>query len=254
ENSQYDEACGMLESASQVDARLRRIHGANFAAYRAQQDQLHKLAMLQELETGVLYHSTGTDPRRLNGFTPRYDSTTRPSGGSQVIRCDAAASGADQTSAWLIKWAEDACYMIYPPSSMGGIKSEDMGLVDVRDASGLTYPAFKTYHSWEPGLVIEDYRQVCRVCNIDTGSLAANGSNIIEAMIRAYHQIQNPNGGRLRWYVNRTVATFLHLQSRAGGINNPAVVTQYEGRPMLTFLEIPVRVTDSILTTEAVVS
>lgn len=250
----YDEACGLLESASEVDARFKKIYGAAFAEYRRKQDLMHQLAMLQELETGMFYHSTGTDPRRINGLAARYDSTTRAMGGSQVIRADAAPSGADQTSVWLVKWAEDAVHCIYPKDSQAGIESKDMGELELEDATGAKYPGFKTYHSWMPGLVVADYRQVVRVCNIDTSALAANGTNLVEAMIRGYYQLQNPNGGRLRWYCNRTVATFLHLQARNDHKQNPVVVQAHEGKEITTFLGIPVRISDSILNTEAIIS
>lgn len=253
-DAQYDEACGLLEAASEVDARLQKIYGAAFANYRAKMDMAHQLSMVQELETALLYHSTAITPERINGLAPRYDATTAESGGAQIIKSDAAASGSDQTSAWYIKWSEDATHCIYPQGSQGGMESKDMGLVELEDATGAKYAGFKTYHSWMPGLVVRDYRQNVRVCNIDTSALSASGTNIVEALVRGYHQIQNPEGGRLRLYMNRTLATFLHLQARKEGINNPAVVTSIEGKPVLTFLGVPVRITDAITITEAVVS
>lgn len=253
--AQYDEACGLLEAASEVDARLMDIYGGDkFAAYRAHMDMQHQLAMTQELETALFYHTTSLTPERINGLTPRYDATTAESGGSQVIKADAAASGSDQTSAWYVSWGENATHCIYPSGSNGGLQSKDMGLLELEDASGGKYPGYKTYHSWKPGLVVEDYRQNVRVCNIDTGSLSASGTNIVEALVRGYWQIQNPNIGKLRLYMNRTLATFLHLQARKESINNPAVLTTIEGKPVLTFMGVPIRITDSLLSTEAVVS
>lgn len=254
-NAQYDEACGLLEAASEVDARLQDIYGGDkFAAYRAQMDAAHQLSMVQELETALFYHSTALTPERINGLTPRYDVTTAESGGSQIIKADAAPSNSDQTSAWYVSWGPEATSCIYPSGSDGGLKSKDMGLVELEDVSGAKYPGFKTYHSWKPGLVVADYRQNVRVCNIDTSALSASGTNIVEALVKGYWQIQNPNVGKLRLYMNRTLATFLHLQARSQGINNPAVVTSIEGKPVMTFLGVPVRITDSILSTEAIVS
>lgn len=254
-DSQYDEACGLLESASEVDARLQRIYGADkFAAYRSRMDMAHQLNMVQTLEEAFFYQTTSSTPESLNGLTPRYDVTTAESGGAQIIKADSGASGADQTSAWFVKWGEDATHCIYPQGSMGGLESKDMGLVELEDVAGAKYPGYKTYHSWMPGLVVNDYRQNVRVCNIDTGALAASGTNIIEALIRGYSQIQNPDGGRLRLYMNRTLFTFLHLQTRKEAIANPAVVTVVEGKPVMTFMGIPVRISDSIRITEAVVS
>lgn len=252
-DAQYDETMGLLESSSEADARLQSVYGSKFAAYRAKLDDHHMLALVQELETGLLYHSTTTTPERLNGMGVRYDSTTQQSGGSQIVLCDAAASGSDQTSAWFITWGEDATHCIYPEGSMAGIKSTDMGLQQALDGSSNPYPAFVTYHEWWPGLVVEDYRQNVRVANIDTSAISASGTNLVEALIRGYNKIHTPTA-RTRLYVNRTVNTYLHLQSRKEMINNPAVVREFEGKPVMTFMGIPVRVSDAILSTESVIS
>lgn len=252
-DDQYEETLGMMESASEIDARVKRVHGSRFAAYREKMDMNHQLAMVQELESAILYHSSASAVERVNGLAPRYDSSANQSGGSQVIKSDAAAAGSDQTSAWWVKWGEDACHMVYPDTASAGINMEDMGLVELEDASGAKYPGFKTYFNWICGVVVEDYRQIVRVCNIDTSALSASGTNIVEALIKGYHKIQNPEGGRLRLYVNRTLNTFLHLQARKESVNNPAILTTIEGKPVMTFMGYPVRVTDAILDTEAIV-
>jgi hypothetical protein len=252
--AQYEETMGMMEDASEIDARIKRIEGPNFAAYRARADDNKQLAMVQTLETAVIYQTTVAQPEAINGLAPRYDVTTQPSGGAQIIKADSGASGSDQTSAWYVKWAEDACHMIYPEDGNMGIETKDMGEVELEDAAGAKYPGYKTYFNWIAGLVVEDYRQVVRVCNIDTGALSPSGTNIVEALVRGYHRIQNPEGGRLRLYMNRTLMTFLHLQARKEGIANPVLTTVIEGRPVMTFMGVPIRLTDSILDTEAVVS
>lgn len=251
--AQFEEALGMMEDASEIDARIKRIEGSNFANYRSRMDDMKQLSMVQTLETAIIYQSTVAAPESINGLAPRFDSTTQPSGGAQIIKADAAAAGSDQTSAWFIKWAEDACHMVYPESATAGIEMKDMGEVELSDAGGAKYPGYKTYFNWITGLVVEDYRQVVRVCNIDTGSLSASGTNIVEALVRGYHRIQNPEGGRLRLYMNRTLMTFLHLQARKEGIANPMITQVIEGKPVMTFMGVPVRITDSITDTEAVV-
>jgi len=252
--AQFEEALGMMEDASEIDARIKRIEGANFAAYRARMDDNKQLAMVQTLETAVIYQSTVASPESINGLSPRYDLTTAPSGGAQIIKADAAASGSDQTSAWFVKWAEDAVHMVYPEGESAGIEMKDMGEVELADAVGAKYPGYKTYFNWICGLVVEDFRQVVRVCNIDTSALSASGTNIVEALVRGYHRIQNPEGGRLRLYMNRTLMTYLHLQARKEAISNPIITTVIEGRPVMTFMGVPVRITDSITDTEAVIS
>lgn len=252
--AQYEESIGMLEDASEIDARIKRVEGANFAAYRSRRDEMKQVAMAQALETALFYQSTTASPESINGLSPRYDATTQPSGGAQIIKADASPSGSDQTSAWFVKWGEDATHMVYPDGASAGIDMKDMGEVELEDAAGAKYPGYKTYLNWLVGLVVEDFRQNVRVCNIDTSALSASGTNIVEALVRGYHRIQNPEGGRLRLYMNRTLAVFFQLQARKEGINNPVLTTVIEGKPMMTFMGVPIRITDSITDTEAIVS
>jgi hypothetical protein len=254
--SQYDETCGQLEGISAVDVKLARL-GGNEAAFRSSEDLAFVQAMNNELSTGIFYHSSKTNPERFLGLSPRLDSLTNPYAG-QIINADATAAGQDQSSIWLVCWGFDGVYGVYPKGSTGGLQYDDMGKQLWDDGTGKKFRAWVGTWSWDFGLVVKDARQLVRIANVDTSNLkpdASSGASIIDAMIQAYYRLFDPNIGRLAYYCNRTVATYLHLQAKnATKQSTLSLDTDAAGRPIIKMLGIPVRVTDALNTAESIVS
>lgn len=254
---QVDETCGMLEGMSVVDTALVELNG-NGAAFRASEDSAFLQSFQNEVGTGLFYHSSKTAPEKFMGLAPRYDSTTLASsiGAPNVIKGDASASGNDQTSIWFVVWSPESVFGIYPKGMGGGLAMEDLGKQLWTDANSKRYTVYVTKWTWRLGLVVKDWRQVVRLCNVDTSALtddAATGTKLINKMIDSYYQINEPSAGRLVVYCNRTIGAFLHKQAMAKA-SYQLSIQEYNGRPITTFLGAPIRVTDSILNTEAVVS
>jgi hypothetical protein len=211
--------------------------------------------MLNEIETGTFYHSVASNPERFNGLAPRYGSTTQASGGTQVLRVEAGASGNDSSSMYLVKWGPQAVHYIYPKNAGSGIERIDMGRQNVADANGNRFLAWQTNFKWRVGLAVNDYRCVVRMANIDYTTLSKTGSTLIQAAIDAYYQIFEPENGRLAFYCNRTIAGFLHHQARQAATSGSLEAgSDAFGRPVVKILGIPVRITDALLNTEGPVS
>jgi hypothetical protein len=251
---QYDETCGMLDGLSEVDVELAKL-GGNEAAFRASEDNAFLQSFNNEVETGLFYHSTKTAPEKFMGLAPRFGSTSQ-FGGSQIIPFDSTAAGNDTTSMWLVKWGDDSVHFITPKGYPTGLQHKDMGEQIVLDANSKKYRAYVTSWTWKVGLCVRDYRNVVRIANIDTGNgvLAKTGSLLIQAMVQAYHQIFQPGAGKLAFYCNRTIATYLHLQALDSTKNSTLTVERIGGEPVTMFLGIPVRETDAILNTETALS
>jgi hypothetical protein len=250
--AQVDEAIGQMEGWSVVDCALARLNG-NEAAFRASEDMSFLQAFENEAETGFFYHSTASAPEKFQGLSPRLNSTTGQAG-KQILLHDASASGNDQTSIYLVVWGDNSVYFIYPKGSTGGIQPHDMGEQPWDDGTGKKFRAYVTNWSWQMGLVVQDYRQVCRAANVDTGNLAATGNAVIQTMIKMYHQVWNPNAGRAAFYVNRGLGTFLHLQALDSTKQSTLSIDQIGGKPITTLLGVPIYVSDAILNTESVIS
>lgn len=254
QTAQIDETTGMLEGKSVVDCELVRLNG-NSAAFRASEDRAFLAAFNNEVETGLFYHSTKNAPEKFMGLAPRLDSTTGQAG-AQVILADTAAAGNDQTSIYLVGWGPDTVFGIYPKGMQGGLETHDMGVQLQDDGTGKEFRAYVTIWNWKVGLVVKDWRYVVRIANIDTSLLNAasmTGTGVIDAMVRAYHQMESVNGVRPVFYANRTVSTALHFQARTGATNTISI-DNVAGRPVTNVLGIPIRVTDAILNTESVVT
>lgn len=251
---QITEACGMLEAYSKVDAGLAKLNG-NEAAFRASEDRAFVQGLSNDLETAFVYSSTKTDPEKIMGFAPRLDSTTGSWGG-QVVLSDISASGSDQSSMWFVGWGLDTVFGIFPKGMKGGLESEDLGKQLVNDGSSNPYTAYVTHYKWNVGLCVADARYLVRLANIDTSAIAATGKLLIQSMVKAYHQVKSWNGVRGAIYCNRKVYTYLHLQA-LDSVGNATLSIDKDlqnGGPVVRFMGVPIRVTDAITNTEAVIS
>ena len=77
-------------------------------------------------------------------------------------------------------------------------------------------------------------------------------------MIKAVHAMQDFNGIKAIFYMNRTLFQMLDIQRRdtmTGGTSGGSIVyTDVDGKAVPTFRGIPIRVTDALTETEALVS
>lgn len=254
--AQVDEACGMLEAYSEVDKDLAELNG-NTNEFRLSEAQAFIEAMNQEAASTIIYGNSSTAPEEFNGLSIRY-SDTSASNGQNIV--SGGGSGADQTSIWLVGWGANTCHGIFPKGSKAGLMHEDLGLVTVETTAGIAgnrMRAYQDHWQWKLGVALRDWRYAVRIANIDVGALTTNTTppDIPELMIKAIHRIPNLNACKPVFYMNRTAFQFLDLQRRddyitGGGLDYAMV----DGKAMYSFRGIPVRIVDSILDTEAVVS
>ena len=134
---------------------------------------------------------------------------------------------------------------------------KDKGQVTIEnvDGNGGRMEAYRSHYRWDAGLTIRDWRYFVRVANVDVSDLntVANTKNLINWMIQASERIPHLGMGRACWYVNRNIREKLRLailEKMAYNITWENV----EGKRVMMFDDIPVRRTDALLNTEAVVS
>lgn len=248
----FTETCGMLEGRAEVDCDLADLSG-NVDAFRASEATAFLQAFTHEVETGAFYHSTETAPEKFQGLSPRLDVLAGPYP-NQIINSSIAHSGSDQTSMWFINWSPDTVFMMYPKDTKAGLTHEDLGKDYVLDANNKKFLAYRDHWKWKVGMCVKDSRYLVRLCNIDTSAIAATGKLLIQDMIRAAYALQDFTAGRTVIYCNRLVATYLHLQAQDSVQNSTLKIEQVEGQPVTTFMGMPIRWTDAILSTESIVS
>jgi len=262
--AQVDEACGMLEARSEVDKDLAMLNG-NTAQFRLSEDTAFLEAMNQTMASTLFYGNPGTDPKQFLGLAPRYSTLTGSNNAQNVI----TAGGSDatsNTSVYLVVWGDNTVYCPFPKGSKAGLMHEDLGEQTVYNSDGTRLQAYATRYQWKNGLVVKDWRYVARICNIDTDDLIAQTTTqaatastaLIKLMSRALYRIPNMAMGRAAFYMNRTVHSGLAI---AALDKSQAVLKINDGLSQfgmpyswLSFQGVPLRRTDVIVNTEAVVS
>jgi len=252
---QVDDTCGILESYSKLDVDVASLN-ANERAFRASEDNAFIAGMNSTVATALFYGNQKTDPEQLHGLSPRYNLTTGDYS-SQII--NGGGSGDDNTSIWIITWGPQTCTLIYPKGSKAGLTNDDLGKQLVTDSNNLMYQAWVTRFQWKLGLCLKDYRYVIRICNIDNSELtadAASGADLMSKLVDAYYARPTVDLGKMAKtfiYCNKTIAKFLHKQAQNKSNVNLSIDSP-AGKPIVSFLDAPVRVCDNITVAEATVS
>ena len=254
---QVTDNCGMLEAYAEVDKALADLNG-NTAAFRLQEDRAFIEGINQEFCQTLFYGNEGTEPEAFTGLAPRFNSTSAENG-SNIIKLDSGASGADQSSIWLVVWGPQTIHGIYPKGGKAGLSVVDKGQVTVENIDGASGRAemYRTHYKWDCGLSVRDWRYVVRIANVDTSALtknAATGGDIIDGMMQALELVPSLGMGRPAFYMSRTVRSFLRRQIANKVANSTLSMDTVAGRKVVMFGEVPVYRCDAITNTEAVVS
>jgi len=257
---QITNTCGMLEALSHIDKDLAMLNG-NTEAFRFSQDKGFIQGLSDTMSSTLIYGNVSVNPEQFDGLASRYFSTgSTYTTSAQMI--DAGGTGSDNTSIWLVQWAPNKCYGIYPKGSLAGLQHQDDGLITISDPnnSGYFMKVYQSHFQWKCGLAIDDYRTVVRICNIDISNLETasdssdTSANIIKYMCQAIEKLPPDSSARPVFYMNNRVRAMLGVKlldksniwlSMDEVKNTPLV----RGK-MLHFLSIPCRRIDSILNTE----
>ncbi|MGL4198042.1 MAG: major capsid protein [Allorhizobium sp.] len=265
---QVDDTTGFLEARSEIDTRLLKL-APDPAKARLVDSAPFLEAMNQEMATGIFYHDTATTPEKFKGIAARlaaYNTNTpnptKPNVANQVVH--GGGAGSDNTSIYFVTWADHAATLLYPKGTKAGVSVMDKGEEAVQDGSGNTFYAKVTAFEWHIGMSLKDYRYCARVANIDVSDMVAGSVDLWALLRKAYYRLYQVYGvgalgGRTAIYMNRQVLEILDAQSsdRALLAANPNYTglgqAQIEGRIIRTYRDIPIRMTDAILNTEALV-
>lgn len=265
---QVDDTTGFLQARSEIDVNLLKL-APDPAKARLVDSAPYLEVMNQEMATGIFYHNTDTTPEKFKGLAARFNlyntnipDPTKPNIANQVIH--GGGSGSDNTSIWFVTWADHATSLLYPKQSKAGVSIMDKGEEPVADVNGDKYYAKVTMFEWHIGAFVKDYRYNVRIANIDVSDMLAGTVDLWALLRKAYYRMFQVYGigalgGKSAIYMNRQVLETLDAQStdRALLAANPNYTalgqTQVEGRIVRTYRDMPIRMTDSLLNTEALV-
>jgi hypothetical protein len=251
--AQITEATGMLEAWSSVDPQLAKLSGDE-KAFRLSEASAFLEAMNQEMQGTVIYGNGGTAPEEFTGLAPRYSSLSAGNA-DNIISC--GGSSTDNYSIWLVVWGANTCFLTFPKGSKAGLEHENIGLDTETDSSGYKRRSLLDRWMWHCGLVLKDWRYVVRLCNIDVSDLVGitSAPALQYYMSKAIYRIPNIRAGKAAFYMNRTCAEYLDHQERAdvksgGGLTYENV----NGKRVMSFREVPIRIVDQLVTETTAVS
>jgi len=245
--AQVTDTVGMLETYAEVDKSLADLNG-NTAEFRLSEDRAFIEGMNQQMAQTLFYGDTSVNPQQFMGLSSRYSSKSAGNGQNII---DAGGTGTDNTSIWLVVWGENTVHGIFPKGQKAGLQHQELGEQTLIDANGGKYQGYRTHYKWDNGLALRDWRYVVRIANIDVSDLSGgSAANIVKLMVAALHRIPNRGMGKPVFYMNRTIAQALDLQS-LDKASLALSVKETEGEFWTTFRGIPIRETDAILETES---
>ena len=254
--SQITEACGMLETYSEVDKDVAELNG-NTSQFRLSEAMAHIEAMNQEFTSTLFYGDSSLAPEEFTGFAPRYNSLSGNIGQNVIT---GSGSQSDSSSVWLVVWGADKVCGIYPKGSMAGLSHKDLGLQVVQSSTGVgggKLQAYLDHWQWKCGIAVKDWRYVVRIPNIDISNLIAKSSaaDLIELMIKATHRVPSITAGKPVFYMNRTVFQMLDIQRRDDAISGGGLMYDVvDGKRMPMFRGIPIKIVDQLTEAESAVS
>lgn len=260
------QTCVEYDDLITLDQSLARL-GGNLGELRAQEDALHMEAMGQTVASDIFYGNNLTDPTQFTGLANIYNTVTTSTSQIAANVIDCGGTGSTNSSMWLITWGPKHIHSIFPNGLPAGLQHVDKGLQRVLDSNSKPFYAYETWLQWNIGLAIHDWRFASRAANIDVTAFgtasAANLINILAAQVmklpvmpRGAGPVQTSDdprnvtmGTRSAIYVNRTVYLALDLQAQ-NKTNVLLRMTEWDGYPVLTYRDIPIRIVDALTTSE----
>lgn len=263
-----DEGIGLLEARSETDIRAAAMSG-NVNRYRMMQSIQHLESMNQEMATTMFYGDTGVTSAAFVGLSGRYTNFNSAPNSANVLTCGGTTNG-QQVSVWLVGWGPETVYCTYPEGSTAGLQHRNLGEQTAYFSDGTRMQVYSDLYNWSNGLVVKDWRYVVRIANCDLTPLqdlsqvsATNDQqpsstvNILHRMSQAVARIPNFGMCRPAFYMNRTVHTALMriaMEKSSGVLRINEAVNQFGSKDgYMSFMGIPIRRCDALVTTEDVV-
>ncbi len=265
-----NENMGYLDGRSDVDISVLDL-AEDAAMVRVDQDKAFFESMAQEFERTFFYGDVATLPESFTGLANRFNSLTG-SIGKQVV--NANGSGNDNCSIYIITHGDEGLYGVYPKSTQAGIKHTDLGQQTVYDAdTGTNQTVMSSVYKWYCGLAVANPSRIVRIANIDKSDLdGGSAADLIRLIGKGISRMQIPPQGfapiqelgykgavkadsrsRTAIYCNRDVYDALEYQANLKTVNG-LLMGQAFGVHYPMFRGLPIRISDTLVSTESTVS
>jgi hypothetical protein len=270
---QIKASCGMLEAYSEIDAKeveLAKVgtNGQEGAANFLAQENAAWIEGFGQEASRVMFYGDTSKPQEPVGFVNYYDKCNGTDKTKSSFNCiSGGGAGPDNTSVWFITWGPTTIHGIYPKASTAGFKEQFLGEHTVKDPDGNQFQALRTHYTWDMGFCVRDWRAAVRICNIDMSNLANAvnaesdpAADLLKLFTKAYYKLQyrkysGQTTGRTVIYARPEILEALDNQTLAkvGGAHGFLSYSDVQGRQVLNFRGIPIRVQESLLDNETAV-
>jgi hypothetical protein len=250
---------GILESFSEIDVELAKLHGNDRAA-RFSEDLAFMEAMQQEMSRTLFYGNEKVSPKEFTGLSMYYNDDNAESR-DNIIEGKGAGSGTNYGSIWLVGWSANTISGIIPKHGQAGMSIRDLGERVSEDAggSGKRLRVFSTHLQQKAGLAVRDWRYGVRIANIRRSDLvpdpaATNSIDLAQLMFEALDRLPSTANVTPVFYMDRFIKTRLR-QQLAFGTKQSTLVTENVGGVITDLFQgIPVRRVDALSVTESLVT
>lgn len=249
---QVVDVTGELEAYSTPDIDLID-HSKNPAQARVNEAKAFIEGMADTAQETIIYGSKTENDAAFDGLAVRYGklSNDKTNIGYNIV--DGGGTGSDNTSIWIITTGENDVSLLYPKGSKGGLQHFDDGIQTETNSAGAKRKVYQDHFKHSLGLCVKDWRSTCRICNIDVSDLLAGNVDLLALLRKGYFKVNkniNKSGKKTFVYCNSTVAEVLDKQA-ADKSNVQLNIKEYCGQDITHYRNLPVRVIDQILDTEA---
>lgn len=244
----------LFEQRSSIDEdELDTIENPKEA--RRQQIRGHLAGIQEDFVTACFTDDRTSGSEYINGFQTRLDTLSYPGHTTETLPYvwDNGGSGSYTCSAYIVEWGPQASHAIYP--SGNAVRGSQFGIIyrnkgkeqkaDSDNTANTFYAYVDQFKKWA-GLVCNDARKVTRICNIArdrTNQYSFNEDVLIEALNHGHF-----NKAASRIYMNPYIKTQVDI--RAKDKSNVRWDTRdVFGKPITTFLGMPIRVLDETILT-----
>jgi hypothetical protein len=232
----------ILAAYSDVD-RDMADHSGNPSALR-QSEAMGIIKGMGLTQANTLIYGDKTDPAEFDGLFVRRNALADPN-----VE-DAGGSGSSLTSVYLVAVGRDLFHLIYPQGASGiGVKREDRGILDVKDADGKEYPAYREYFEAQYGITIRAPDAVKRICNIPA---TMTGGDLVDIILETRRKMP-PGASTYALYGNVDILIKIDKEARDKG-NVIHTTADPWGDEITHIRDVRCRQMDVILNTESAVA
>lgn len=249
------DTCGQLTDYSVVDKTLCDRQ-KNPGQFRLNEAKAHLMGFQKKIMKSMLYGDTMSDPLGFDGLARRYGkkSTAVNTIGKQII--DGGATSGACTSVFFVTFGENDTKLLYPEGSEAGIKHDNCGVVQERDAQGREFQAYKDYWEWNVGLAVGNFKSNARVANISVEELRKGNIDCESLLLDLYYATKKDRvDGLNKSFIYASDEFYLQLHKKILNKTNVHLTfDDYAGKEVMRFLGVPLRYCSEIRMDEDVVS